>query len=139
MEADPMSMKFNRRMMLLSGALAVMAGSLAAAAEDAAVTKLTAAQLAAKLANKDFFLVNVHIPYQGEIKNTDAFIAFDRIADHLDQLPSDKAAPIVLYCRSGRMSDIASKVLAHLGYSQVSDLAGGMNGWKDAGLPIIVK
>ena len=134
-----MSMKFNRRMMLLSGALAVMAGSLAAAAEDAAVTKLTAAQLAAKLANKDFFLVNVHIPYQGEIEKTDAFIPYDAIADSLDKLPQDRAAKIVVYCMGGPMSAIAATELVQLGFTQVGDLMGGMDGWKDAGLPIIVK
>ena len=37
------------------------------------------------------------------------------------------------------MSDIASKVLVRLGYSQVSDLVGGMNGWEDAGFKLIEK
>ena len=87
----------------------------------------------------DFFLVNVHTPYEGEIANTDAFIDYDTIADHLDKMPKDKNASIVLYCRGGGMSDIASKILVHLGYSQVSDLIGGMDGWIDAGFPLIQK
>ena len=138
MDAHHMNKILSRRSFLLAGAV-VIAGSLPAAAEVAAVKKLTAAQLATMLTKKDFFLVNVHIPYEGEIANTDAFIDYDTIADHLDKLPKDKNASIVLYCRGGGMSDIASKALVHLGYSQVSDLVGGMNGWKDAGFPLIEK
>ena len=140
MDARHMNEKLSRRSVLLAGAAAAgIAGSLPATANDAAVKKLTAGQLATMLTKKDFFLVNVHIPYEGEIAYTDAFIAFDTIADHLDILPKDKNASIVLYCRSGRMSDIASKTLVNLGYSQVSDLVGGMNGWKDAGFQVIEK
>ncbi|HEX8009881.1 MAG TPA: rhodanese-like domain-containing protein [Casimicrobiaceae bacterium] len=100
---------------------------------------LTGAQLAAMLQRKDFFFVNVHIPYAGEIRNTDAFIAFDKIADNLDKLPADKSAKIVLYCQSGRMSEIAARELARLGYSRVSHLAGGMIDWKKSGYEIIQK
>ena len=138
MDAHHMNGIFSRRSFLLAGA-AVFAGSLPAAAEVAAVKKITAAQLAAMLAKKDFFLVNVHIPYEGEIAKTDAFINYNAIANHLDKLPKDKNASIVLYCRSGGMSDTASKTLVNLGYSQVSDLVVGMDGWKDAGFPLIEK
>ena len=138
MGAHHMNEILSRRSFLLAGAAAFV-GSLPAAAEVAVVKKLTAAQLATMLTKKDFFLVNVHIPYEGEIANTDAFIDYDTIADHLDKLPKDKNSSIVLYCRGGGMSDIASKALVHLGYSQVSDLVGGMDGWKDAGFPLIEK
>ena len=138
MDAHHMNKILSRRSVLLAGSAAVV-GSLPAAAEVAVVKKLTAAQLATMLTKKDFFLVNVHIPYEGEVANTDAFIDYDTITDHLDKLPKDKNASIVLYCRGGGMSDIASRALVHLGYSQVSDLVGGMNGWKDAGFPLIEK
>ena len=129
----------SRRLVLLAGAATIVGGSLPASADVAAVKKLSASQLATMLTKKDFFLVNVHIPYEGEIAKTDAFIDYDTIADHLDKLPKDKNTSIVLYCRAGGMSDIASKVLVCLGYSQVSDLVGGMNGWEDAGFKLIEK
>ena len=138
MDASHMNKILSRRLILFAGA-ATIVGSLPASAEVAAVKKLTASQLATMLTIKDFFLVNVHIPYEGEIANTDAFIDYDTIADHLDKLPMDKNTSIVLYCRAGGMSDIASKVLVYLGYSQVSDLVGGMNGWEDAGFKLIHK
>jgi len=110
-----------------------------ALAKDLSFGTLTSSQLAAMLEKKDFFFVNVHTPYEGEIKDTDAFIVFDKIADNLDKLPKDKAAKIVLYCRSGRMSEIAAEELVRLGFSQVSHLSGGMIAWKKSGYEIIEK
>lgn len=119
----------------------ILGGTGAIAGEKAvtAFKTITSEELAGMLLRKDFPLVNVHIPYEGEIAQTDAFIPFDQISDHLDQLPADKAAPIVLYCRSGRMSEIAAGELAALGYSNVSHLGGGMIGWEQSGYAVLRK
>lgn len=100
---------------------------------------ITIEQLAQRLEHKDFLFVNVHIPYEGEIARTDLFIPFDQIGQDLSLLPADKAAPIVLYCRSGRMSEIAAGGLAALGYTSVSHVAGGMVEWARSGRPILAK
>lgn len=93
-------------------------------------------ELKSMLAKKDFTFVNVHIPFQGNIAGTDLSIPYDQIENHLDQLPPDKNAKIVLYCRSDRMSNIAARKLADLGYTNLYNLVGGFDAWKTSGLPL---
>ena len=82
-------------------------------------------------------LVNTHVPFAGDIAGTDVSIVFNQITDHLDQLPADKNAAVVLYCRSGPMSVRAATALAGLGYTRVYSLVGGFNAWGAAGLPMV--
>jgi rhodanese-related sulfurtransferase len=97
---------------------------------------ITPGRLSDLLLKKDFFFVNVHIPYEGEIALTDAFIPFDQTKESLDKYPAEKSAKIVLYCRSGRMSDIAARELVRQGYTHVINLEGGMIEWEKSGLPL---
>jgi len=101
--------------------------------------KMTIDELKTGLENKDFLLVNVHIPYAGEIPQTDLFIPYDQIEQNLDKLPEDKNAKIVLYCRSGHMSAIVAKKLAELGYTNIYDVPGGMNAWAASGNELLNK
>ena len=120
-----------------AGATGVAAPSVLAK-NAAGYTDLSVEQLAAMLPNKSFTLINVHVPYAGEIPQTDLFIPHDEIASQLERLPS-KDTPIVLYCRSGSMSTTAAAALAGLGYSNVMELDGGFNAWKEAGYDFLVK
>ena len=93
-------------------------------------------ELAGLLESEEVTLVNVHIPYDGELPETDLFIPYDEVADHLDQL-QDKDAPVVLYCRSGGMSTSAAQELAELGYMNVLEVDGGFKAWKAAGYKLL--
>ena len=86
----------------------------------------------------DLFVLNVHTPYEGKLEKTDAIIEdWENISAHLDQLPQDKTSPLLVYCRSGRMSSVAVAQLQKLGYTNIYHLNGGMNAWKSAGYAVI--
>lgn len=93
---------------------------------------LSAAQLANAMPAKNFTLVNVHVPDQGNLPGTDLSIPYDQIVANVGKLPA-KDAPIVLYCRSGGMSTQAAAQLAAAGYSRIYELDGGFNAWKSTG------
>lgn len=127
---------------LALGALAMLALTIVACGAGAGSSEpiannadgyadISVQQLAGMLEEQDLTLVNVHVPYEGEIPQTDLFIAYDEIAAHLAQLPGKDAA-IVLYCRSGSMSTSAAKELVALGYTNVMEVDGGFNAWKAA-------
>src|SRR5258708_4578065 len=54
-----------------------------------------------------------------------------------DKAP-DKDRPVVIYCAGGTRSALAAKTLQEMGYSDVTSMSGGFNGWKDKGLKFSV-
>ncbi len=112
-------------------------GGTRVSASGGSYTNVTPAQLKQMLRQKDFFLVNVHVPYAGELAQTDAFIPYTDIEQNLAKLPTDKNAKILLYCSSGHMSGIAANTLIKLGYTNIWNLDGGMAAWQNAGYPLI--
>jgi len=105
--------------------------------EGGSYTDVTVNGLVAMLETKDFELVNVHIPYAGEIEQTDAFVPFDQVEPNISSFPADKDAQIVVYCRSGGMSAISARELVRLGYTNVWNLDGGMNAWAASGQELL--
>jgi rhodanese-related sulfurtransferase len=85
---------------------------------------------------KDFTLINVHIPYQGEIPGTDLLIPFNNIDQHESDLPNPKDTKIVVYCMAGPMGYVAAEKLVEMGYSKVIHLEGGMRAWRNSGRPL---
>jgi rhodanese-related sulfurtransferase len=89
--------------------------------------------LSVMLKAKDFTLIDVHVPEQEHIAGTDLVLPYNELADRISELPTDKNAKIVLYCRSGNMSEQAAETLLAMGYTNVYNLAGGANAWQQAG------
>src|SRR3990172_4366906 len=75
--------------------------------EGGTYTDITPAQLAEMLKRKDLIFINTHIPYEGEIGQTDQFIPFEENGpQRVNEYPADKNAKIVLYCRICRIFKI---------------------------------
>ena len=126
-------------MALGPGVVKAVAGDTPArvAVPGGAYTNVTPPLLRPMLDQKDFFFVNVHIPYEGEIPRTDAHVPFDQVEKLIRQFPAKKDAKILLYCQSGRMSDIAARTLVRLGYTNLWHLKGGMVEWRQQGYPLL--
>lgn len=82
-------------------------------------------------------LINVHVPYDGEIEGTDLFMPFNQI--DATKLPSDRGSALLVYCRSGTMSAAAAATLTSLGYTNVLELDGGMDAWRASGRAVTMK
>ncbi len=101
-------------------------------------TNITPDTLAGMMKAKDFTLLNVKTPYIGEIAGTDLYIPYTAARRARDgELPADKTAKIVVYCRSGNESAIAAQTLLDLGYTNIENLDGGMNAWLASGRQIV--
>jgi rhodanese-related sulfurtransferase len=48
----------------------------------------------------------------------------------------DKNAEIVVYCKSGGRSALATYTLMHMGYKNVVSMDGGWNAWEEANYPV---
>ena len=64
----------------------------------------------------------------GHIPNA-ILIPYESITEKAPEMLPDKDALILVYCRSGRRSKIASEALAFLGYTNVKEF-GGIIDWK---------
>lgn len=122
-----------KKLTLLS--VIVLSIFLGACGAEKAYTDISVSELQTMMESKDFVLINTHIPEEGDIVGTDAFVPFNEIEANLGLLPEDKDAKIVLYCRSGNMSTSAAEELVAMGYTNVYELDGGFNAWRAEGLP----
>ena len=132
-----------KKLFILCSVILVLAGcqskpiaSETVSVADGSDQNITPTELETMLKNKDFVLINVHIPFAGDLPGTDLSVPYNEIEEHLAQLPDDKNAKIVLYCSSGRMSQIAAEELTSLGYTNIWNLQGGMIDWERAGFEI---
>lgn len=95
------------------------------------IAQITPAQVAA---NTGSTVVDVREPDEvatGAIAGSTA-IPLGQLAARVGELNPD--TPVITVCQSGRRSQQAAEALAVDG-RRVSNMAGGMNAWRDAGLP----
>lgn len=59
------------------------------------------------------------------------------VSSRLKEIEAHKDKPVVVVCRSGRRSAKAVTILKEAGFTQVSNVQGGMIAWEQAGLATI--
>ncbi|MFM2396943.1 MAG: hypothetical protein RLZZ144_193 [Pseudomonadota bacterium] len=64
-------------------------------------------------------------------------IPLGELNSRLTEIATYKDKPIAVICRSGKRSVKAVALLQEAGYSQVSNVSGGMNAWESAGLTVV--
>lgn len=98
---------------------------------------ISAQELNAIMMQTDILLIDVHVPEQTHLDGTDLFAPFYKIEKYAERLPSAKDHPIYLYCKSGPMGNWAARTLLDMGYTNLYNLKGGIESWKEAGLPMV--
>ena len=126
--------------LVLAGA-GVMAGPAAAShARQLSVQEVKGAiDKAPSLREKGFILVDVRSVEEhdtGAIPGTDANIEFREMAQRHKEIGAGPDDHIVVYCQSGKRSNIAADTLTELGYRNVYNIRGSVNAWMQAGFPL---
>ncbi|GAB5381857.1 MAG: hypothetical protein Alis3KO_23550 [Aliiglaciecola sp.] len=109
----------------------------------ATITEVSVADLVTRL--QDFNLViDIREPQELAEGVIAGSIAIPRglleasIGEHIKDCDDAEASalPILLYCRSGARSALAARTLREMGFNNVYSLAGGINAWREADLPL---
>ena len=91
---------------------------------------------APSLREKGFILVDVRSVEEhdtGAIPGTDANIDFREMARRHKEIGAGLDDHIVVYCQSGKRSNVAQDTLMELGYKNVYNIRGSVNAWLQAG------
>ncbi|MEM1416836.1 MAG: rhodanese-like domain-containing protein, partial [Myxococcota bacterium] len=82
-------------------------------------------------------LLDVREPHEleGDLGKIDGaqLVPLGQLAERAGEIPTGK--PVVIFCRSGRRSAQATKILAKEGVTETASMRGGMIRWNDLGLP----
>jgi len=83
-------------------------------------------------AHEDFFLLDVREPHEVPFASLNApLIPVGQLESRLNEIPVSKDSEIVIHCRSGARSQKAALILKTAGFTNVSNLAGGILDWAD--------
>jgi len=97
------------------------------------IPQITVEELKRKLdAKEDIFVLDVREPHEYQIANLGApLVPVGEVERRVGELAAQKNREIVVHCRSGARSQKAALVLKQAGFTNVSNLAGGILAWAD--------
>jgi rhodanese-related sulfurtransferase len=64
-------------------------------------------------------------------------VPLNHLLERVQELPKDR--PLIIYCAGGYRSSMAASLLQREGFTQVSEIAGGIAAWDTAKLPVFVQ
>jgi rhodanese-related sulfurtransferase len=99
------------------------------------VRNLTPDEVARGVRDGTMLLVDVREPNETAVERYPDAVVVPLSSFDPAQIPDPRGREVVFACRSGRRSVTASLAAQDRGYPYRSHLAGGIIGWKAAGLP----
>ncbi|MEG3224679.1 MAG: sulfurtransferase [Methanobacteriales archaeon Met13] len=88
--------------------------------------------------NPDFILLDVRNPHDYSEAHLDGSKLINYQSPDFGQKITelDKNKTYLIYCRSGVRSVAATKIMASMGFENLYNMVGGINGWASSGLPL---
>jgi len=106
--------------------------------EQQAYSHLTPEQFNTALSTDEYTLIDIRTMDEfnsGHLKNAaqNDYYQTQQFSSYLDSL--DKNKKYLIYCRTGHRSGLALGIMQQKGFTNVSDLSGGITAWTSSGLP----
>jgi len=97
------------------------------------IPQVSVEELKRKLdAKEDIFVLDVREPHEYQIANLGAtLIPLGDVERRVGELAAQKEREVIVHCRSGARSQKAALILKKAGFTNVSNLAGGIGAWSD--------
>ena len=94
---------------------------------------------AAQLVDGDAVILDVRSPQEFAAGHLPEAINIDvESADFADRVAGlDESAEMLVYCQTGNRSGVATNEMADLGFTDMSDLQGGIEAWAAAGEEVV--
>jgi hydroxyacylglutathione hydrolase len=98
--------------------------------------QVAAERMAASADERAPIMVDVRAPGERQQKRIGSSVGvpLTQLRDRLSELPADRA--LLVYCAGGYRSSIAASLLQCHGFTQVSEIAGGIVAWEAGKLPL---
>lgn len=91
------------------------------------------------IASKKPLILDVRTPreyYAGHLANA-KLIPVQQLADRISEIADYKNNDILVYCRSGNRSTVASEILVRNGFKKIHNMKNGITGWEKDGFETI--
>jgi len=96
-------------------------------------------EAATQFSSKQAIIIDVREQDEWDAQHIEGaiLVPLDQVESRLSEFAAYKDKPIIMQCRSGRRSHIASTTLINAGFTKVYNLEGGILAWDEQGLPTV--